>query len=185
MTIGYLYLTRNHVNNMAYVGQSSRLDPQSVQSYLGSGDLMRQAIDESGADSFYKEVLGYFDDQNLLDYAEILKIAELRNAGESLYNSGVGGPRAEAKFREAMLSRFGVVPFLTEKWLDVVTDSSTDVMGLLASIEDPSTDDFYRELENQLLITQDLSIECPRCDANPGEVCRTKTGNPSRNHARR
>lgn len=185
MPVGYLYLTRNRTNNKAYVGQSSRLDAQSVQSYLGSGDLMRNAIEEFGAESFHKEVLGHFDDQNLLDYAEILKIAELRNAGESLYNSGIGGPRAEAEFRKAMFSRFGVVPKLTKQWLDVIANSSAEVKILLASIEEPETDDFYREYEAQLKITQDLGNACPRCNANVGEVCRTKTGNPSRNHARR
>lgn len=59
VVIGYLYVTRNRTNHTAYVGQSSRLDPQSVQSYLGSGDLMRQAIAEFGVDSFNKVVLGY------------------------------------------------------------------------------------------------------------------------------
>ncbi len=185
MTIGYLYLTRNRANNMAYVGQSSRLDAQNVQSYLGSGDLMLRAIDKFGTDSFHKEVLGYFDDQNSLDHAEILKIAELRNAGESLYNSGIGGPRAESALREAMFSRFGIIPRLTQQWLDIVANSSVEVKSLLASIEEPEPDDFYRELEAQLLMTQDLGSLCPRCNANVGEVCRTKTGNPSRNHARR
>ena len=185
MAIGYLYLTRNRTTNIAYVGQSSRLDPQHVQSYLGSGDLMRQAIDEYGTDSFQKEILGYFDDQNALDYAEILKIAELRDSGESLYNSGVGGPRTEAKFIDAMYSKFGVVPMMTDEWLNVVANRSPDVKELLAKIEEPDTDDFYRELEAQLLSTQNLTGACPGCGANIGEVCRTKTGNPSRNHARR
>lgn len=185
MTIGYLYLTRNLVNGTTYIGQSSRLDPQQIRSYLGSGDLMRQAIDEFGDAGFAKEVLGYFDDQISLDYAEILKIAELRNAGVQLYNSGIGGPRAEATFREAMRFRFGVVPRMTQEWLNVVEDRSAEVKKLLDGIEEPTTDDFYQELESQLLVTQDLSRECPRCNVQVGAVCRTKTGNPSRNHAKR
>lgn len=185
MVIGYLYVSRNRTNNVAYVGQSGRLDPQSVQSYLGSGDLMRRAIEVYGADSFSKEVLGYFNDQNELDHAEILKIAELRDAGTALYNGGVGGPRAEAQFIGAMRITFGVVPSMTREWLDVVSKRPFEVKSLLAGIAEPSGDDFYRELEAQLLVTQDLGGECPGCGATRGDVCRTKTGNPSRNHARR
>lgn len=185
MSIGYLYLTRNRANDKVYVGQSGRLDAHSIENYLGSGDLMRQAIDKFGSDSFHKEILGYFDDQNSLDYAEILKIAELRKAGESLYNSGVGGPRAELAFREAMLTRFGVVPMLTQQWHEAIANAPAEVKNILSSIGEPDTDDFYRELEAQLLITQDLGSACPGCGANVDEVCRTKTGNPTRNHARR
>lgn len=146
---------------------------------------MRQAIAEFGVDSFKKELLGYFEDQNALDYAEILTIAGLRNAGEALYNSGVGGPRAEEGFVRAMNSTFGVVPMMTQEWLEVVTHRSSEVKGLLAGIEEPTPEDFYRELEAQLLVTQDLTGVCPGCGAAIGEVCRTKTGNPARNHARR
>lgn len=185
MTVGYLYLTRNSANGVLYVGQSARLDPLSIQTYLGSGDLMRQAIDEIGAQNFHKEVLGYFDDQASLDYAEILKIAELRNAGEALYNSGVGGPRAEQGFKRAMRSEFGVIPQMTNEWLDAIAKSPTEVRNILTNLEVPTTDDFYRELETQLLVTQDLSSVCPRCNAIAGEVCRTKTGKPSRNHSKR
>jgi len=185
MTIGYLYLTRNNVNGTLYVGQSSRLDPESIQTYLGSGDLMRQAIQKIGAHEFRKEVLDYFDDQPSLDYAEILKIAELRNAGERLYNSGIGGPRAERPFRKAMLESFGVIPQLTAAWLDAVVNFQSEVKSILANLETPDNDEFYKELEAQLLVTQDLRRACPSCNAEVDEVCRTKTGNPSRNHARR
>lgn len=105
--------------------------------------------------------------------------------GEALYNSGAVGPRAEEKFVRAMSSTFGVVPMMTQEWLEVVTHRSSEVKGLLAEIEEPTTEDFYRELEAQLLVTQDLTGVCPGCGAAIGEVCRTKTGNPARNHARR
>ncbi|MGH3654335.1 hypothetical protein [Glutamicibacter sp.] len=185
MTVGYLYLTRNTSNEILYVGQSSRLDSLSFQTYLGSGDLLRQAIEEIGAQNFHKEVLGYFDEQVSLDYAEILKIAELRNSGENLYNSGVGGPRAELAFKRTMLSRFGVIPQMAKEWLNAIAESPIEVKNILANLDVPEKDDFYRELETQLLVTQDLSRVCTRCKAEVGAVCRTKTGNPSRNHAKR
>lgn len=84
-----------------------------------------------------------------------------------------------------MGSTFGVVPMMTQEWLEVVTHRPSEVKGLLAGIEEPTTEEFYRELEAQLLVTQDLTGVCPGCGATIGEVCRTKTGKPARNHARR
>lgn len=60
-----------------------------------------------------------------------------------------------------------------------------EVKGLHSAGSELSADHFYYELEQQLLITQDLSEACLRCDSQPGEVCRTKTDNPARNHAGR
>ncbi|WMY79417.1 hypothetical protein [Citricoccus sp. I39-566] len=170
---------------MAYVGQSGRLDPKSVSEYLGSGDLMLQAIDRYGESHFQKKVLNYFDDQNELDYEEIRTIAELRSRGVDLYNSGVGGPRAQTQFVSAMATTFGVLPYMIAEWHDVVETHAEDVKKLLASIEPPSADDFYIEYERQLRVTQDLSRPCARCGSGVDEVCRTRTGNPTRNHARR
>lgn len=185
MAIGYLFVTTDSDRGRAYVGQSARLDPKSVSEYLGSGDLMLQAIDRYGESQFQKKVLDYFDAQNELDYEEIRTIAELRSQGVDLYNSGVGGPRAEARFVSAMATSFGVLPDMITEWHDVVETHAEDVKKLLASIEPPSTDEFYIEYERQLQVTQDLSRPCTRCGSGVNEVCRTKTGNPARNHARR
>ena len=185
MVTGYLFVTTDIDQSMAYVGQSARLDPKSVSEYLGSGDLMLQAIDRYGESHFQKKVLGYFDDQNELDYQEIRTIAELRSQGVNLYNSGVGGPRAETRFVRAMATTFGVMPFMITQWHDVLETHAEEVKKLLATIEPPSTDEFYVEYERQLRVTQDLSRPCTRCGSGTNEVCRTKTGNPARNHARR
>jgi hypothetical protein len=94
MAIGYLYVTTDRHRNMAYVGQSTQLDSKSVSEYLGSGDLLLQAIAREGPSNFNKTVLSYFDDQDELDYQEIRTIAEQRSQGVDLYNSGVGGALA-------------------------------------------------------------------------------------------
>lgn len=185
MNIGYLYVTSNDVNDGVYVGQSSKLDDSSLTLYLGSGDYLRQAIDELGREHFTKRIVGYFDDQVELDYAETVLIAEMSANGIPLYNGGVGGPRAQKQFILSMLERFGVHPLMPEEWLEAVKSHPEEVREFLSEGASVDTDTFYLELESQLLITQDLSQECPRCAASIGEVCRTKTGKPARNHAGR
>jgi|GEM_PF-5255212 len=185
MSIGYLYVTTNDVNDRVYVGQSNKLDEHSVTTYLGSGDYLRNAIEEFGHESFTKHIVDYYDDQADLDYAELLFIAKFNAKDIPTYNGGVGGPRAQSAFIQAMRQRFGVMPQFTEAWLEAIESHPETVKELLAAGYEVSSDVFYRDLEQQLLITQDLARECPRCGAAVGEVCRTKTGNPSRNHAGR
>ena len=185
MAIGYLYITRNLDDGWVYAGQSSRLDERNVSQYLGSGDLMLQAIQAHGVSAFKKEILGYYDNQNDLDYAEILEIARLRAVGFELYNSGVGGPRTESRFIGAMRSEFGVSPVVFSAWYRAVNSHPEKVKGLLLSVGPPSTEEFYWELERQLQVTQDLGKVCGKCAAGITQVCRTKTGKPTRNHAGR
>lgn len=185
MSVGYLYVTTNTANDHAYVGQSSKLDEDSVKNYLGSGDYLRVAIEKFGRDKFSKQILAYFDDQAELDYAELLRIAQYRAAGISLYNGGVGGPRAQSGFINAMLRKFGVMPLMTQEWLETIETHPESVKDLLSRGHDVSSQDFYHNLEQQLRITQDLSRDCPRCGALIGDVCRTNSGNPSRNHVGR
>lgn len=185
MSIGYLYVTRNDVDGWAYVGQSRQLDPRAVETYLGSGDYLKRAMAEIGAEHFQKRILGYYDDESDLDYAELLLIAEMRAAGVDLYNGGVGGPRAHSQFIRSMIGAYGVVPTLFQEWHQAIKAHPAEVKAMLAEGDNISTDDFYRELEAQFLQTQDLTSPCPSCGAEVGAICRTKTGNPSKNHARR
>ncbi|WP_292825465.1 hypothetical protein [Microbacterium sp.] len=175
MHIGYLYVTSNSIDDVLYVGQSSQLDDEVVATYLGSGDYFKQALAEHGEHSFRKSILGYYDDQTELDYAEVQAIARLKAEGIPLYNGGVGGPRAQRDFIMAMFRRFRVVPMLADQWFQAVDDNHDEVRDLIAASADVTTDDFYVQLEGQLLQTQDLSGECPGCGAAVGAVCRTKT----------
>lgn len=185
MHIGYLYVTRNAVDDVLYVGQSSQMTEHKVATYLGSGDYFTQAITKHGEQAFSKTILGYYDDQAELDYAEVFTIARLRAEGFDLYNGGVGGPRTQRQFIVAMFDRFNVVPDLRDEWFSAIAENRDEVKEFIAYGADVSTDDFYCELEAQLRQTQDVTGECSRCGATPGAVCRTKTGNPSRNHAGR
>lgn len=178
-------MTRNHVGDLLYVGQSTKMDPESLATYIGSGDYFKQAIAEHGVESFTKEILGFYDDQADLDYAEVHAIARLRAEGFDLLNGGVGGPRAQREFIRAMFQRFRVVPQMVDGWFEAIEQNREEVRDLIAASAEITTDDFYREYEAQLLQTQDLSGACARCGAGAHEVCRTKTGNPAKNHVGR
>lgn len=185
MPIGYLYVTESAVDGMLYVGQSSKIDEHSVATYLGSGDYFDHALAKHGVENFTKTILGYFDDQADLDYAEVHEIARLRADGCALYNGGVGGPRAQRAFIRSMIERFGVIPQVPDEWFAAVESNADVVRAMIAEGANVSSDDFYVEYEAQLRQTQDLSGECPRCGAVVGSVCRTKTDKPSRNHVKR
>ena len=74
-----------------------------------------------------------------------------------------------------MFERFGALPPLRNEWFGAVEVNPVEVKKLIAAGVYVWTDDSYRDLEAQLLLTQDLSGECPGCGATVGAVCRTKT----------
>ncbi|SIS10781.1 hypothetical protein SAMN05880568_2817 [Microbacterium sp. RURRCA19A] len=84
-----------------------------------------------------------------------------------------------------MFDAFGVSPLMTAQWYEVVKANPNKVKELLAEGHALHTDEFYRDLGRQFQVTQDLRHECPSCGAEVDAVCRTKTGNPAKNHARR
>jgi hypothetical protein len=184
VTIGYIYVTSNDIDDQVYVGQSTRLDPESLRTYLGGGDYLRNAMEELGREHFHKRIVSYHDTQEDLDYAELLLIAEMRAAGANLLNGGVGGPRMQWPFIKAMTEHFGGSASHGD-WFATIRDNPEQVKKLLALGYAVSTEDAYLELEMQLLATQDLTVPCTKCGAEVGAVCRTNTGNPARNHAAR
>lgn len=185
MTVGYLYETKNQVDGTSYIGQSSRLDAESDATNLGRGALLLCAVAEQGAENFKKRILGWFDDQVDLDYAHILAVAKRRADGAALYNRDDGGPRWWDQYKEEIFKQFGALPVNVEAWYQVVATESEYVKSLLAKglAEDKSVANYNYEV--QLRQTQDLTGECPSCGAAAGSVCRTKPGNPAKNHVKR
>jgi len=71
-TKGVIYKTINQINDKIYIGQDSKNNPK----YLGSGDLLKRAINKYGKDNFIKEVVCYCETQDELDTKEIYYISE-------------------------------------------------------------------------------------------------------------
>ena len=186
MAIGHLYVTRNTQNGREYVGQSQHMDQKSRQTYLGSGDYLAAAIRELGRKNLTKTIVAEFDDKVELDYAEILLIAQKRAQGIQLYNGGLGGPRNDKPLLLEMLVRHGVHPGFTQEWYEAIREHADVVKHVLKeSIENESADEFYEIFEIQLRMTQDLRTDCPYCGSQVGEICRTDTLKPAKNHAGR
>lgn len=86
----YIYLTTNLITGKMYVGQRRR--PPENDPYLGSGVLLRRAVQKYGAENFVKVVLAVAEDEEELNKLERAAIAE-RDAvqSEDYYNLAPGG----------------------------------------------------------------------------------------------
>lgn len=81
-----IYKTTNLKNGKFYIGK----DVKNKKSYLGSGKVLKQAIEKYGKENFKKEILEYCTDLNHLDEREVYWIDKL-NAIEEGYNLTEGG----------------------------------------------------------------------------------------------
>ena len=81
-----IYKTTNLINNKFYIGK----DAKNKKSYLGSGKVLKQAIQKYGKENFKKEILEYCTDLEHLDEREIYWIDKY-NALEEGYNLTEGG----------------------------------------------------------------------------------------------
>lgn len=91
--IRYVYLTVNQINNKKYIGQRTfNGDDVSKDSYLGSGVLLKQAIEKYGKENFSKEILCFCLTDEELNFKEKEYILQY-NAVEDreFYNIAEGG----------------------------------------------------------------------------------------------
>lgn len=63
-----VYKITNTVNNKIYVGKHQTEDIRD--DYLGSGKILKKAIDKYGVEFFKKEILYVFDEKEDMDYME-------------------------------------------------------------------------------------------------------------------
>lgn len=89
---GFIYITTNLINYKQYIGQRKRQNELEDEQYLGSGKLIKSAIEKYGKENFTREILDYAESQEELDYLEWYYI-ELNQATISpfFYNIAEGG----------------------------------------------------------------------------------------------
>lgn len=87
-TFNYIYLITNKVNGKIYIGKHStnNLD----DGYMGSGILIKKAIQKYGIENFTKEYLAFCDTEEKLNWFEKFYIKKY-NAREVGYNLTDGG----------------------------------------------------------------------------------------------
>lgn len=192
--MGYIFRTDALEDGWSYIGQSTRLDRKSLDGYFGSGDFIRQALEQRGPAGLQKSVLATAVNQLELHYLEMLHIAQARRDGAQLLNGDLGGPRP---FNVIQLALLNVAPAVmlaatdSERFHQALVKHRDMVEQAILDAGSIPDDEFYAGMERDLLATQDLSHACPSCGSAAGEICRTNAKSltqphrPARNHSKR
>lgn len=92
---GYIYETRNLINNKVYIGQHKSIEHD--KKYYGSGTVIKQAIAKYGINNFTNIILDWAETKEKLDKKEKYYIKKYRLAGENMYNIAEGGYGVDPK----------------------------------------------------------------------------------------
>ena len=89
MKFHYIYKITNLVTGDIYVGQhtTSNLD----DGYMGSGKILIRAIKKYGVENFRKEIQGFYEDKDELNYMERVIVNKDFLARADVYNLTLGG----------------------------------------------------------------------------------------------
>lgn len=87
---GYIYLTRNKVNNKIYIGQHKA--DNYDENYIGSGKLLKRSIEKYGIENFENNIIKKCNSQKELDEYEKYYIKEYNSQNLEIgYNIADGG----------------------------------------------------------------------------------------------
>lgn len=106
---GYIYKTTNNINGKVYIGQK-KSSTYLQEKYLGSGKLIKKAINKYGRDNFSNELLCWCISQNELNLYEKYYINLYNSTNKSIgYNIADGaqggnlGDRVNAKISKSLM----------------------------------------------------------------------------------
>lgn len=85
----YLYKIINKLNGKIYVGVHKTADLDD--GYMGSGKILRLAIEKHGIENFEKEILRFFDSADEMFEAESVIVNEEFISRKDVYNIRIGG----------------------------------------------------------------------------------------------
>jgi group I intron endonuclease len=123
---GFIYITTNLVNGKKYIGQKklrpNRVDTD-INSYLGSGIVIKQAIDKYGRENFIKDIVAIAYNKEELDNLE-REFIKFHNAVESYdyYNVSEGGEGNNTKGKNHC-SSIKVICLNTNKIFDCIEEA--------------------------------------------------------------
>ena len=112
-TYNYIYLIKNNINQKIYIGKHStdNLD----DGYMGSGILIKKAIQKYGIENFTKDYLAFCDSEDTLNYLEkfYIKKYKAKEVGYNLTDGGEGLQNPNNEIRQKIsASRKGKPRFL-------------------------------------------------------------------------
>ena len=92
MKFGFIYVTTNLINGKQYIGKCQYDRSNGWENYLGSGKILRAAINKYGIENFSREIIYEASSKEELNNAERKYIAD-NNAchSDSFYNIADGG----------------------------------------------------------------------------------------------
>lgn len=106
----YIYLTRNLINNKCYIGQ--HISYKEIDSYIGSGKLLKRAIKKYGKNNFIKEIIEYCKNEIELNEKEEFYIKKFNtqipkgyNISKSGYCNGTRGVEPWNKGKKGIYSK--------------------------------------------------------------------------------
>lgn len=89
---GFVYITTNNINNKKYIGKCAYNKINGWENYLGSGKLLKQAIQKYGTENFSREIILECESITELDAAEKHYIQEVDACNNrNYYNIAEGG----------------------------------------------------------------------------------------------
>ena len=92
---GFIYITTNKINGRKYIGKCAYNRLNGWEDYLGSGKLLKQAIEKYGRENFEREIVCECETSAELDALERNYIAEYNACADPLYynlaEGGTGG----------------------------------------------------------------------------------------------
>ena len=100
---GFIYITTNMINGKRYIGQRKFYGTghQKWQNYLGSGKIIRRAINKYGKENFVREIIDITYSKEELDLKEIQYIKDYNaTKTDNFYNLVEGGSGTKGSFDE-------------------------------------------------------------------------------------
>ena len=89
---GFIYITTNHVNGRQYIGQKKYDKSGKWKKYLGSGIVLKRAIEKYGESNFSKEIIEECETKEILNNREKYWISYYNAVNSSeFYNLALGG----------------------------------------------------------------------------------------------